>query len=263
MFRVVTGKLISRHPSGANRLHLDPRKLPLLLGQIFAALALGLCFLSDPLLAQTSVSVTIQSDDRFRGRSASEGEPVAIVSASYDDISGFFIGGAAAITTNGDDFGFLRASAHAGYAVSLDRSLALDGGVVFTTYGNRYSSGVSQSFVEIFGGVSWGDVAFHANYSPSYLDQNLQTVYLQFDVVRELAPGLRANAKAGLLARVGGEGSLRGTNTRHDFQLSLTKEFDHFDAFVSVTTGGTGTGDYFAGVWQNRTSLTVGISRSF
>ena len=229
---------------------------------LFAIVSLGLSTV-DPAHAQVSGVVTIQNDDRFRGRSVSEGEPVAIGSVSYDDQSGIYTGGSIAVTTNGEDVGILRGSAHVGFATSIDRNISLDAGAVVSRYTDRYSGARAQTFAEIYSGVSVGDFAVYAWYSPSYLDQNLQTLYLEANAVRDLGSGFRANARVGVLNRLSGQGSLGGRNTRYDAQVGLTKDFDRLSLSVTLGTAGSGAGTYFTGPWQGRDSVVVALSRSF
>lgn len=213
--------------------------------------------------AQVSGGVTIQNDDRFRGRSVSEGEPVASASIIYDHESGVSIGGSAAATTNGPGVGLLRASGHIGYAKAVSRTVAVDGGVVVHAYTDRYAGASSQAFAEFFGGVTFGQVAVHASYSPSYLDQNLQTLYVEVNAVQDLGGGFRATARAGLLNRVGGDDTFRGATSRWDAQIGVTKDFDRLSAFVNLSTAGSGQGAYFDGPWQGRNAVIFGVSRSF
>lgn len=214
-------------------------------------------------LAQVSGTLAVQNDDRFRGRSVSEGEPVAIASVVYDDESGVSVGASAVATTNGDGVGLLRASGHVGYAHSLGRNVAVDGGVVVHTYTDRYSSGRSQTFAEAYGGVTFGQVAIHASYSPSYLDAGLETLYLQANAVQDLGSGFRVTARAGVLKRLSGEGSFGGANTRWDAQVGLTKDFDRMSIFLNLSTAGSRRGTYFDGPWQGRDAVVLGVSRSF
>jgi uncharacterized protein (TIGR02001 family) len=225
---------------------------------------LGLSFaFSSPAHAQVSGAITIQNDDRFRGRSVSEGEPVAIASAGYDDQSGVYTGGSVAVTTNGDGIGVLRASAHIGYVQNIDRNVSLDTGAVINRYTNRYSGPDTQTFAEFYGGVSVGDLAFYAWYSPSYLDAGLDTLYLEANAVRDLGSGFRANARIGVLQRLAGQGSFGGRNTRYDAQVGLTKDFDRLSLSVTLGTAGPSSGTYFEGPWQGRDSIVVAATHSF
>ena len=221
----------------------------------------GLC--ETAAFAQLSGTIAVQNDDRFRGRSVSEGEPVVIASTVYDDESGLSLGGSAVASTNGEGVGLLRAAGHVGYAHSLGRNLAVDGGVVVQTYTDRYSSGRSQTFAEVFAGVTFGQFALHASYSPSYLDAGLETLYIQANAVQDLGSGFRATARAGVLNRLSGEGSFGGANTRWDAQIGLTKDFDRTSVFVNLSKAGSGQGTYFDGPWQGRNAAILGISRSF
>ena len=216
-----------------------------------------------PLKAQASATVTVQNDDRFRGRSVSRGEPVAILSLSYDMESGVYVGGSAAATTNGPGVGLLRGSAHVGYATFIGPNVSIDGGAVFNAYSDRYSGGGSQDFAEVFAGISAGDFAFYAWYSPSYLDQNLETLYLETNAVKDLGDGFRANARFGLLTRLSGDATFSGASTRYDTQIGLTKDFKALSLSVTAGTAGSGRGQYFDGPWQGRSSIVVAVSRSF
>jgi len=226
---------------------------------------LAVCILSplNPVRAQASATVTIQNDDRFRGRSVSEGEPVAILFLAYDLQSGLNVGGSVTATTNGPGVGVLRGSAHVGYATFVGPNVSLDGGAVFYAYSDRYSGGRAQEFAEVFAGINVGNVALHAWYSPSYLDQNLETLYLEANAVKDLGEGFRINARAGLLTRLSGSGTFGGANTRYDTQIGVTKDFDALSISVSAGTAGSGRGQYFDGPWQGRNSIVIAVSRSF
>lgn len=226
-------------------------------------MATNLAFVALPAHAQLSGTVAVQNDDRFRGRSVSNGEPVAIASANYDHESGISVSGSAVGTTNGSGAGLLRTFGHVGYARSLGDQLAVDGGLVVNAYTDRYSSGRSQTFAEIFGGVTWGQVALHASYSPRYLDAGLETLYVEANGARDLGSGFRATAHAGLLRRLSGDGSLGGANSRWDAQIGLTKDFDRLSVYVNAASAGSGRGTYFNGPWQGRNSIIIGVSRSF
>lgn len=218
---------------------------------------------AQPAIAQVSGTIAVQNDDRFRGRSVSEGEPVAMVALNYDLESGVSVGGATVLTTNGPNIGLLRASGHVGYAHSLSRTVAVDGGVVAQVYTDRYSGGRSQSFAEVFAGITVGAVALHASYSPSYLDAGLETLYLEANAVRDLGDDFRATAHIGVLNRLSGDGSFGGANTRWDAQVGVTKDVGLTSIFLNASTAGSGTGTYFDGPWQGRDALVIGISRSF
>lgn len=223
--------------------------------------------LGTPALAQASATIAVQNDDRFRGRSVSEGEPVAIASIQYDLESGVSVGASTVGTTNGTDesssWGLLRASGHIGYARALGRNLAVDGGLVVQTYTDRYSGGRSKTFVELYGGVSFGPVALHASYSPSYLDAGLETLYVEVNGVKDLGDGFRATARAGVLNRLSGAGSFGGEDTRWDAQIGVTKDFDLLSVYVNASAAGPGSGTYFDGPWQSRNAVVLGVSRSF
>lgn len=193
----------------------------------------------------------------------SGGEPVAILSVAYDLESGISAGGSAVATTNGSGVGILRGSAHIGYATFVGPNIAVDGGLVFNAYSDRYSGGQSQDFVEVFAGISAGNFALHAWYSPSYLDQNLETLYLEVNGVKKLGDDFRVNARFGVLTRLSGDGTFGGATSRYDTQIGVTKDFSALSLSVTAGTAGSGRGEYFDGPWQGRDSIVVAVSRSF
>ena len=111
--------------------------------------------------------------------------------------------------------------------------------------------------------MSVGDLAFYAWVSPSYLDQNLRTLYLEANAVRDLGAGFRANARIGVLQRLSGDDTFAGSSTRYDTQIGLAKDFDRLSVSVTVGTAGSGAGSYFDGPWQGRDAVVIAVSRSF
>ena len=229
------------------------------------SIIVGLLLANVPAMASAQIvaTVTVQNDDRFRGRSTSNGEPVAIGSISIDDDSGFYAGGEVALTTNGPSFGILRGSAYAGIAKHVAPDVSVNGGVVLIAYSDRYSGANAQEFIEVFAGASWKNLALNTYYSPNYLDQGLATLYVEASASQRIADGLTVNGRAGLLSRLSGEGSLGGRDQRFDISLGVTKEFDLFSVSLTGNTAGPSEGTYFQGPWQGQNSVVVAISRSF
>ena len=92
-----------------------PRRRPALAGAFLFGLACAL-----PASAQVRVTGTIASDARFRGRSVSEGRPVATLDVAYDAADGAYAG--AAISGVADDRSgpdVLSVQAYGGYVTRL------------------------------------------------------------------------------------------------------------------------------------------------
>jgi len=91
-----------------------------------------------PAAAQVAASIALKSDERFRGRSLSDGRPVATLDLSYDSKSGPYLGGSAtAILTGKERAGLLGARTYAGYATRTPADIGLDAGIVAYLFTSR------------------------------------------------------------------------------------------------------------------------------
>lgn len=262
MFRAAAVQLMhalrfGRHLSLAGKVRRDANGIFLL------ALILLSCTVN-PAFGQLSGELALQNDERFRGRSTSRGQPVAIGSLSYDHKSGLYTGGSIAVTVDDDiDLDILRYAAFVGYAYSVKPGLSLDGGAVFTSYTDAYSGEEAESFIEFFGGLSVGDISAHVRYAPDHLNQDVATLYTDIEAVQDIGSGFRIHGRGGLLNQIGGSGSLGGARTRYDVQVGVTKDIDLWSFSATFGTAGPGRGDYFDGPWMGRNSLVLRVSRSF
>src|SRR3569623_3834734 len=102
---------------------------------LLAALAM---FLAHAAPAQVAGSISVESDDRYRRRTQSSGQPVATVGFSYALASGDYIDVAAVAQLIGDEAGVTRLQGDVGYAVRLDSALSLAVGVQRSQYTSHY-----------------------------------------------------------------------------------------------------------------------------
>ena len=107
-----------------------------------ARLLLGsaLALFAAPASAEVGATVTLTSQERFRGYSVSDGYPAATFSLSYDDAAGPYVEGSLMVAGNlSDGLERSRFEANAGYALRLKNGPTLDVGIVESTAGRRSS----------------------------------------------------------------------------------------------------------------------------
>ncbi|HEY1879283.1 MAG TPA: TorF family putative porin [Caulobacteraceae bacterium] len=196
------------------------------------ALAVGL--VAGAAEAQVSVSLTAQSDYLLRGVSLSDGRPTLTLDVNYDDKSGFYGAlSATAVDTRNAGAEVLGFVADAGYAKRLTNGLTWDVGVtdsqISTYVDNRYVA----NYAEAYGGLSRGGLAAHLYFSPDYLGESVQTLYLDLSGSIRPADRWRLFAHAGLLAVVGGDADVLGGRDHLDFRAGVARQFGRFEARIT------------------------------
>src|SRR4051794_25476402 len=112
---------------------------------LFAA---ALSFTS-PAAAQVGTSVSVFSDNRFRGYSLSGGRPVGILDLSYDAPNGFYAAlSGSVVATRHDGLRPLGIQLNGGYAKRLSSGLTVDAGVTHSNYFAYSSKGTRKSYTE-------------------------------------------------------------------------------------------------------------------
>ena len=220
-------------------------------------------FSSQPSFAQVSGSVSAETDNWFRGRSISQGQPVISGSLSYDDKSGVYSGATVAFTIGEQNQGPLSFIGLLGYAKNIDTNLSIDTGATVTAYTDRYSGMANDTFVEFHTGLSYKNLTGRVRYSPNFQELNAQTIYIELDKSHRLGDGFNILAHAGLLQQVGGSGSLGERRSRYDLSLGVSKDIGLWNINGSINYGGDRGGTYFSGPWRIEDAIIIGVSRSF
>lgn len=218
---------------------------------------------SSPASAQFAVSASLSSDDRFRGRSLSNGEPVATADLSYDWSSGFYAG-ASAIGVATDDAGvqLLGSQQFVGYARRIGPGSSLDVGIINSAYSHHFSGGYNADYTELYAGVISSHISAHVRYSPNYFRRSVSIVYADLDGVVEPLATVRLNAHAGLLDQTSGPLTTHQTRTHFDWSLGISKIFGRLDLHVAWT-GASPQQDYYDGRRHGRTALLAGATVGF
>lgn len=228
-----------------------------------ASLAVATVLVAAPAAAQVGVGISLKSDERFRGRSLSDGRPVATLDLSYDSKSGPYAGGSVtAILTGKERAGLLGARAYAGYATRTATGIGLDSGIASYLFTNRYSGNREDQYVEVYAGMSKGALSAYLRFSPDYLGRHTPVIYADISAARQLAPKWRLSGHLGVLAQTSGAPDLGGRRSRYDTRLGISRTLGSFEAQAAWTFAGPG-GQYFQGPWHGHSAVTLSLRRSF
>lgn len=173
--------------------------------------------LASPATAQAGASVSIFTDDRFRGYSLSDGRPVGILDLSYDTPRGLYGAvSASVVATRGDGLQPLGLQLNGGYAKRLSSGLAVDLGIVHSNYSRYSSRGPARSYTEAYAGVGGKLLSSRISVSRGYLKPDAWSLYGELD----------ANVPAGTRLRLTGHVGVFVPLDRHDTGADYRTEFD-------------------------------------
>jgi uncharacterized protein (TIGR02001 family) len=165
-------------------------------------------------IAQVSGSVSVVSDDRFRGVSLTQGKPAAQLDASYDDPSGVYAGAFASnVKFYEAESWQLQLVGYAGYAYRLARGWSIDGGASYSTF----SGDSDYRYLELNTGVTSDALSARLYYSPNYFGGGVHTLYAELNGSYRLSDRFKLIGHAGLLkAYSGATDQVGGTNPHSD-----------------------------------------------
>lgn len=205
----------------------------------------------------------MQTDERFRGRSFSDGRPVGSLNLSYDDKSGAYLGGSAtAILTGESRAGLMGVRAYGGFARRLDFGATLDLGVIGYQHTRRFSGNRAVEYYELYGGLSKEGLLGNVRVAPDYFDRGVPAVYVEIVGTKRFRRDWRLNSSAGLLVQTSGAPILGRRRERYDLKFGVSREFDKIDVHADLTFGGPDD-DYYSGPFSGRSALVLSAARSF
>lgn len=233
-------------PGGARRL---------LLGSIL--------FLSAaPASAEVGATLTLASQERFRGYSVSDGYPAATFALSYDDASGPYVEGSVMVAGNfSDGAERSRFEGNAGYALRLKDGPTLDAGIVHAEYTGYRIYGHQAVFTEFYAGVIAGRVQAHAHYSPNYFQRGVSTFYADVDGSTPLTPKIRLTGHYGMLFQIGGAHEQAGTSTQ-DWRIGASAEVKRL-SFELALASGSDKRSFYGVVKKGGTALLFSVTAAF
>ena len=215
-----------------------------------------------PASAQFGASLSLLTDDRFRGQSLSDHRPVATLDLSYDDAGGFY-GGASAtgVATAHEGAQLLSVTEYAGFTHPLGQGPAIEIGAIHCAYTEYSSRGSSAHYTEVYLGLVGAHVAAHIRYAPDYFRSGVETVLGDVDGVLTIKDW-RLNAHVGLLRQVSGW-RMPGADPWHpEWRLAIARPIRRFTVQLALTGGGAAY-DIYEDNHHRRVALVAGTTYVF
>lgn len=225
------------------------------------AVALG-C--ATPAAAQFSGSVSIRSEDRFRGHSVSQGRPTLALDLSYDHPSGLYADVIVrGVLAHHDGPELLAVEENVGFAKQLRANLSIDVGLTNSDYSKYYNGLRTAHYQEYYVGIVTKRVSAHIHYSPKYFGlHDYATLYGDIDGAIPLTEKWRLTGHAGVLRQVGGRTLGPTGRTHYDYRIGAAVRVGAFDLLVEWTGGSPGR-DYYNGHLHSKNALVAGATFTF
>lgn len=215
-----------------------------------------------PAAASVAGVVAIVSDDRFRGRSVSEGRPAASLDLSYDAQNGAYVGLAATgVASRHDGPQLLSVQASAGYVARLPAGPSLDLGVIHSNYSEYYGGQARAAYSELYAGLITRRFTTRLYYSPDYFERDNSTLYGEVNTAVRPFRGWRLSAHAGLLTLLSGPRPEAGS-VQYDWRVGLATALKAFEIELSCSGAGPGPDDY-AGAAHGGSGVALALRRAF
>jgi uncharacterized protein (TIGR02001 family) len=244
-------------PTGAISLrHRGAIAIPLLLAAMLGC--------ATPAAAQFSGSLAIRTDDRFRGRSLSQGRPTMALNLSYDHPTGLYLDVVVrGMLARHEGPQLLSVEENFGFAKQIRPNLSIDVGVTNSDYTKYYNGLRSAHYQEFYVGVITKEISAHLHYSPRYFGiDDYSTLYGGLDGAVPLTERWRLTAHVGVLQQVGGRTLGTSGRTHFDYRLGAAVRFGPIDLLVEWTGGGPGR-DFYAHKYHSKNAVVAGANLSF
>lgn len=206
--------------------------------------------------AEPAASVSIASEDRFRGEGTSDGRPVATINVGYDDARGPYLGtSVAAGATRRDGVQLLRAVHFAGYAHRVSPTLTIDAGASYHRYTRHATFEYASRFTQVYVGAGTQRVWTRLFYSPNYNGAEGSATYAEVDAL------LWSRSNWSLTGHVGALASIergRSAGVEIDWRLGLARRLGRLS--VSATWIGRRSLDHGG---ERTGALVLAAARSF
>jgi uncharacterized protein (TIGR02001 family) len=227
-----------------------------------ALLALAAALIAPAAQAQVSGQLSVTNDERWRGRSLSDGRPAATLSLGYDDRSGAYVDASATAAALPRGADLVAVGVDAGYAWRLAGGRVLDLGVTRREFMNTSALARGAGYSELYAGIGGRSLSARLHYSPDYLRRGTTTVYATLDGVVRPAPGWRLLAHAGAMRFVGSLPAYVEDRGQFDYSLGVARRIGPVDAQLAWTGGAPGS-DFYRGRERARQAVTLAVSLGF
>jgi uncharacterized protein (TIGR02001 family) len=219
--------------------------------------------LAIPAHAEVGVSAALESDDRLRGVSLSDGNPVFSLNVSYDHKSGIYGGvSATAVATDHSGVEMLGDVVYIGYARKIDAVASWDVGITNNNVSVYPDTIYRYNYTEFYTGITGNDISAHVYYSPRYVGGGARTLYAELNGAWRPARRWRLFAHVGVLTSLGGGDLTYAGHTAFDGRAGVAREFGRFELSLAWTT--TSAVPYFPPDYrQSRDALVLGAVYNF
>ncbi|MBV1691325.1 TorF family putative porin [Novosphingobium sp. G106] len=208
--------------------------------------------------AQAGATVTITTDERFRGRTVSRGDPAVVFNLTYDHPSGVYAGAAATTTIVESEPKVINVRANIGFIHRTAVGTGLELGVVQSNYSRYSSGGRGANYTEIYAGVLTRQLALHVHYSPHYFQPGVQTVYVAIDGAVEPARDWHLTAHAGSLIRVAGGTAGGASRVGYNWRIGAARSLGAVELQLAVSDGGPNP-EHYNGTDHDRLAVTLSM----
>jgi len=209
--------------------------------------------------AQFGASIGVESDNRFRGVSLSDGQPDLRLSLAYDHDSGAFAGASATRVEFMRGHHALQLLGYGGVVMRMTPTLSAEIGVTSSTF----SGNTRYDYTEVFAGVLSERWSLRAYYAADYFGFGQATSYVELNAHTPLTSRLRLFGHAGALIALGGAAVDDSRRTRADLRIGVgfaaAPSVDVQLAWVAVTRGGP----YVVEYGTRRNTVVLGALVSF
>lgn len=220
--------------------------------------ACGLLLVANAVRAQANASVTLVSDDRYRGVSLSDGEPAAQAGLGFDANSGAYAG-AFASTAELYRHHMVRWVGYAGWAGRVGHGISWDVGAQYT----GFSGASGDGYPELYAGMSGERLGVRVAYDWRYFGGD-DALYTSVDAQQPLSRRVRLLGHLGWLHPVHDADAAPAYDARlgvgvhvAGFDLQLARTFLHADwsdyRYAAYPVGRDAAGD----AW------VIGLTRSW
>lgn len=225
-------------------------------------IASALAFSASAAHAEIGASLTVASQDRFRGYSVSDGYPATTLSISYDDAGGAYfeasVMGAGSFSHGVHRFRFEE---NGGYALRLAGGPTIDAGIVHADYSGYRIYHKKAVYTELYVGLIAGKLSAHLHYAPDYFQRGVTTLYADVDGSVPLTPHLRATGHLGVLRQLKGVREQAGRLT-HDWSIGAVADVGHF-SFQLTLASGANKRSFYGDADHGGTALILAATAAF
>lgn len=179
--------------------------------------------------AQLGASLTLQSDEQFRGHSLSGRRPAAAFNLSYDAAGGAYAGASLSVA-DGTAPGLVE---DIGYVRRLSGDLALDLGASDAQVTDYKFPHRREAYQELYAGLIGDRLSFHGHYSPDYFHSGIQTLYADLDGAIRIADAWRLVEHLGVLTPLAGPIRPGSRKERYDVGAGVTRRLAHVELSLS------------------------------